>query len=479
MRDDAASLQTLTSFDALLFRGDASPRTRATLVALYVLDGTPARERFIAAFDRASRLIPRLRQHVVEPPLRALLPAWVVDPDFELAAHLHFARIRRPGTMRELLDLVAQELVRPLERTRPLWDATLVEGLGQRRTAVVMRMSHAVTDGVGAVRLFEALFDAGPDVRHGPLPPPPPPQDRTPGELQAAALRQAPAAALRLCNVAAREVVGAVGNPARRPAAAIGEAAAYLRSMQRVLRLPAESSPALAGRSERRRCLTLEFPLAAAKRAGRAIGASVNDVYLAGIVGGLHHYHLALGSRVQSLSIAIPVNLRRGDEAAAGNHFGATYLAAPLDTTDVRERIALIRQRVAVGRAEPAVDAPIRLAPLLVRLPSFLIERIADNVPRADLQASNVQGPARSVYLAGREVRAAYPFGPLPGVAGMFTLQSLAGRCFVGASLDAAAFRQAATLAGALHRGFDEALGVGGRRLRLAAPQLSRERQPR
>lgn len=140
--------------DYLMHRGEANPRTRSGIMALELLDGTPDWDRFRTRFENASRRVLRLRQKVVVPTLPTAAPRWVVDPDFNLDFHVRRVRVSGPATLREVLDLAEVILQSPLDISRPLWTATLVEGMADGRAAMLLHVSHAVTDGVGGVEMF-------------------------------------------------------------------------------------------------------------------------------------------------------------------------------------------------------------------------------------------------------------------------------------------------------------------------------------
>src|ERR1700731_1568376 len=157
---DAAGLpERLSAFDMLLHRGEANPRTRSGIMALEILDTTPEWDRFRTRFDHASRRALRLRQKVVVPTLPTAAPRWVVDPDFNLDYHVRRMRVSEPGTLRQVFDLAELMLQSPLDIARPLWTATLIEGLPDGKAATLLHLSHAVTDGVGSVEMFAHIYD--------------------------------------------------------------------------------------------------------------------------------------------------------------------------------------------------------------------------------------------------------------------------------------------------------------------------------
>jgi WS/DGAT/MGAT family acyltransferase len=424
-------------------------------------------------FDRASREIVRLRQHVVAPPWPVFLPSWIVDPDFDLARHLRFERLPARATFRHLLDAVQREMAEPLDPARPLWETVIYEGLPRGRAGLLFRMSHAVTDGVGAVRLFGALFDTEAEPTRRTLPPPPIPEDVTPGELQRAELARLPAVLLDAAGAVAAGAAKFALRSAMDPRRTIGSTEAYVQSLRRVLGAQAKPSPLLAGRSLERRLVALDVPLETMKRAGRVAGGSLNDAYLAAVAGALRLYHEALGASVESLPVAIPVNLRREEDPAEGNYFGAVVIAAPLDIAEPAARIARVRELVQAGRAEPAIGAPGLLSPVLARLPEAVRAALAESAPKPDVQASNVPASPVPIYVAGSRVERAWAFGPVPGAGAMLTLQSLAGTCHIGVNLDAAAFTDPAKFADCLGRGFAEVLALAGEPVALPKPILS------
>ncbi len=129
--------RTMEPFDALMYRSEGDPRARSDMMAVFVLDRAPEFDLLLDVLDRASRLIPALRQRVVEPPLPMLLPTWAADPDFDLRYHVRRAHLPQPATMATLLEYLEPLAMSPLDRARPLWEFTLVRGWsrGGRRSS--------------------------------------------------------------------------------------------------------------------------------------------------------------------------------------------------------------------------------------------------------------------------------------------------------------------------------------------------------
>ena len=181
---DAAGLPAaLGPVDYLLHRGEANPRTRSGIIALEILDTTPDWDRFRSRFENASRRVLRLRQKVVVPTLPTAAPRWVVDPDFNLDFHVRRMRVAEPGSLRQVFDLAEVMVQSPLDIARPLWTATLIEGLADGKAATLLHLSHAVTDGVGSVEMFAQIYDLERDAPPQPAAVQPIPQDLSANDL--------------------------------------------------------------------------------------------------------------------------------------------------------------------------------------------------------------------------------------------------------------------------------------------------------
>ncbi|MBS1696039.1 MAG: wax ester/triacylglycerol synthase family O-acyltransferase [Actinobacteria bacterium] len=460
---DVAGLpEELSAFDQILHRGEANPRTRSGIMTLEILDVTPDWERFRTRFENASRKVLRLRQKVVMPTLPTAAPRWVVDPDFNLDFHVRRVRVPEPGTLREVLDLAEVALQSPLDISRPLWTATLVEGLSGGRAATMVHLSHAVTDGVGGVEMFANLYDLERDPPPQAPPPLPIPEDLSPNDLMRKGINRLPGSILG----GMRGAVGGAGRAYWRlisnPVRAVSGVVDYARSGARVIAPVAEPSPLLRRRSLSSRTEAIYVPLSDLHRAAKAAGGSINDAYLAGLCGGLRLYHEALGVPIRSLPMAVPVNLRSEADPAGGNRFAGINLAAPVGIVNPSARIRRIRSQMTRKREERALDMVGAMAPVLSLMPDTVLEAMAGSIVSSDIQASNVPVYAGDTYIAGAKVLRQYGIGPLPGVAMMVVLMSRSGYCTITARYDRASITDPALFARCLLAGFDEVLALGG-----------------
>jgi diacylglycerol O-acyltransferase / wax synthase len=447
----------MSPFEALMWRIETDPRLRSPMTIVDLLDRVPDWERLRAAHDWASRLIPRFRQRVQEPALGMGVPTWLDDADFDLDYHLQRVALPAPATRRVLLDMAQAEAITPFDRARPPWRAVLYEGLEGERAAYLLKIHHSMTDGQGGVQLVGLLHSRKREPSPEKSAPPARPGDDT-GALGVLAeqVGHAPAAAVR----GVRDTLDLGARLARRPLAGVKAAAHFAGSLERVLAPPpSDPSPLLKARSLSWRFDSLEVPLMDLKQAGKAAGGSLNDAYIAVLLGGLRRYHDASGSPVDSVPMAMPISLRSGDHPLGGNRFAGVRFAAPVGIEDPVERIQAIHEFVLDVRDEPAIDALGIAAPVLNRLPTAVVARwYAGQTANLDLQASNVAGLPWEAYIAGAKIDSMLPFGPVPGCALMVTLLSYAGTCYIGVNMDAAAVTDPDLLMACLQQGLDEVL---------------------
>jgi WS/DGAT/MGAT family acyltransferase len=457
----------MSAWEALMWRAEGALATRSSGVLLELLESAPEWERFRSAHDKATRLIPRLRDKVVEPLLPVVTPTWVPDTHFDLDYHVQRVRLPTPGTTRQLLDYAAQFTGRPLDPNRPCWEALLVEGLSDGRAAYLLKLHHSLSDGLGIMQLLELAhsrtaepghLDAAASAPAGT----PDGSDATPLSLTAEGLldevRDAPAGLVR----GAGELLGAVGATVRDPIGSAGRAVRYGQSLGRMLAPAGDRSPLLKDNGYGYRLVLHDVPLAELKAGGKAAGGSVNDAFLAAILGGFRRFHEHAGVHVEHLPMAIPVSLRRPDDPMGGNKFAGARLPGPVGVADPAERIRQIRKLILAVRDEPAIGFLEVLAPVLSRLPSAALTEISGNLTNvSDIQASNIPGVGWPVYLAGSRVLRLYPLGPRPGVAAMVTMVSYDGMCCIGVNVDPDVVPDIELFERCLAEGFDEVLALG------------------
>ena len=454
----------MSAWEALMWRAESDPRTRSTGILLEILDAEPDWDRFVAGHERTTGRIPRLRERVVEPSVPLVQPAWAPDPHFDLAHHVHRTHLAGPGTHRQLLDVCESLFRRPLDRARPPWEAILVTGLEHGRAAYLLKFHHSLTDGLGLIQLLTLAHSTTPEASSAdPEVPAPAGVALTPTSLLAsrvtARVAGAPGSAVRRWGWA----IGRLGRGVRRPDEAVGTGIAFAASLRRMLAPPqAGRSPLLSGGGLGNRLLTVDFPLDRLRAGGKAAGGSVNDAFIAAVLGGMRRYHEHHGALVDVLPIGIPVSLRNDSDPLGGNRFAGARFAAPLAEQDPAVRIQLVRDFVLAAREEPAIGFLDYLSPVLTKLPTAaIVELSASLTVTSDLQVSNIRGIGHPVYLAGVKVLGMYPLGPRPGVAGMIAMITYDGVCCLGLNVDPDVFGDGDVLTRCLEEGFAEVAALG------------------
>ena len=154
-----------------MWRLDKDPYLSSTVGNITVLDRRADYERFKRRLERASRLVPRLRQRVQPTPVSLTPPVWVDDPEFDIDYHVRHVALPKPGTLRQLCDLATLIVSDPFDRTRPLWGFFVVDGLKGGGGAIIQKLHHTVADGEGSVRLSMQFLDLTRDAEEPPMPP--------------------------------------------------------------------------------------------------------------------------------------------------------------------------------------------------------------------------------------------------------------------------------------------------------------------
>jgi len=454
--------------DASLWLGERDPRLRSTIVSVWVLDRMPDDQEFEDKLAEAVEEIPRLRQKVVEDSLGIAPPRWQDDPDFDSRFHLRRLHLGGHGSLPELFALAEPIAMQAFYKDRPLWELYRVAGLEGGRAGIILKLHHAISDGVGLLKMTESMIEKERNPRSR--------QRRTPAEPKALRerthssrlLREALAKRISSERVGARRALHSaatlLGNLFSDPARTLRGARSMLESLARLLApLREPLSPLMRERSPGRALRGFTLPLADLQAAARAAGGSVNDVFVTAVTGGLRRYHEHFGYAVDALQMMMPINMRGDDEKGkrAGNNFVPARFVVPVGTRDPQQRLATIQERVRAQRAEPALSHMDDVMNVLNRLPRPLMDQFMESMVTAiDFVTSNVPGPRRHSYSSGAKIEQMFPFGPPAGAAMNITLFSYAGNCHVGINSDRAAVREPDLLLECIQKGFVEALAI-------------------
>ncbi|MFV0318732.1 MAG: wax ester/triacylglycerol synthase domain-containing protein [Microthrixaceae bacterium] len=432
----------MSDSDALMWNIEKDPMLRSTITTVVFLDGEVPHDDLRAAIDRLSRAVPRLRQRVRGNPYSLAPPRWEVDPNFDLDYHLRFVRAPGNGTPREVLRLAEPIAMQGFDRARPVWETTYVTDCAEGSSALILKIHHSVTDGVGGVRLMLELFDLEIDPPLRPQPPEPTVNVLNQAQRFADAfVHQARTQGAVATNIA-REAGNAARSALRGPVSSVEAATRMTESVGRLL-APADKplGPELQGRSLSTHFESMQLPLGPMKEAGHAAGGRLNDAFVAGVILALKRYHLALGSDTEMLRMGMPINIRtEAGAATAGNAWVPARFPIPANSEDPLTVLCETQQRLAQVVEEPAFALVEPLSSVLNRLPTTVTTQVFGSMMRGlDFQASNVPGSPVPMYLLGRPVQSMVPFGPMAGAGANITLLSYQQDLNIGVNTDPAA----------------------------------------
>ncbi len=437
----------MSDTEAIMWAVEKDPALRSDFCNLTILERAPDDERVLPTLERALTAIPRLGQRVVGAPLRIATPAFADDPTLDLGAHIRRVRVPGRGSHRDLLDLCGALAEQPLDRARPLWEFTLIEGLTDGRAALLQKVHHTITDGVGGLRLSLAFVDFEPDPPAD-QPPLVTPDERelaesgpgTPLQATSSAVADAASRSVALARTVLGDTTRAVTHPLEIPTRA-ADLARLAASMQRqVFNTEPARSDVMTARTLARYFETYATSLPALQAVTRKLGGSVNDGYVTALAGALGRYHERFGSEVGALRLAMPISTRgRGDDSA--NRFVPARVVVPIQPAhDPVELFEQVRERLAIARNERAIGVAENLAGLLTALPTSLLVALTRAQTRTtDFAATNLRGSPVPLYIAGARVIASYPLGPRTGTALNATVLSYCDELHLGLNLDAAA----------------------------------------
>jgi WS/DGAT/MGAT family acyltransferase len=411
---------------------ELSPSDRSSLAAergpinmavggLLVCDAEPALTRAMVAERIAERihLVPRLRQRLEEPPLGLANAVWIDDTGFDLDWHVRQASLPPPGGDAELGAFIGREFSHRLDRSRPLWEATLIEGLADGRKGLLMKVHHALADGMAAIALAALVLDPTEE----PLEIPPPETEWSPRryDIRRHAARLATRPLARAPRLMLDGVVRALDPDPRRAAGDVRRATELVAELART-RPQAPMTPLNRPISPNRRYAVAHADLATIKRVGRATGGTVNDVVLAVVAGMLGRYLAAAGPEgyppgARPPVALVPVSVRgTADSGELGNRMSTVFVDLPVAEHDLEPRIRLISAQTRELKESAAVRAGALmvgaggLAPPLI---SGLVARAMGSIRAFNVVVSNVPGPQQPFYLSGIRMREIYPIVPL------------------------------------------------------------------
>jgi diacylglycerol O-acyltransferase len=352
------------------------------------------------------RLAPRLRRKLLAVPGNLSRPVWVDDDRFDLDFHLRHASVPSPGRRLELERAVGRVLSRPLDRTKPLWELYVFEDLAEDRTAVLLKLHHAMADGIGGMMIASALFDLAPDAPLGA------PEEEWSPE---------PAPPLQdLIRDAVEEVVlhplQGLTHVARQPRILAETFAATADALRTVAGMGTPPLGPFDGKvGPNRRFATAERPFEVFRAIKSDLGGTVNDVVLTAVAGGVHALLEDRGepTRGRTLRAMVPVSVRSpGESGDIGNRVAPVFVDVPVGRMAARTRLR--RVRAATGRIKDSgmavgADTIIGLGAYAPPALHATAARLIAQARWCNLVVSNIPAPQVPLYLAGAPLEASYP----------------------------------------------------------------------
>ena len=453
--------QQLTGWDAATWRTATGDRAmRSSIVALSLLDSTPDWDRLYQRFDRLTRLVPLLRERPLFGAMGMSMPRLAVDPEFDLALHLHRYRLPEGSGWDDVLGEARRMSLTDFDYDRPLWEAVLLEGLTGGRSALILKLHHAVADGQATVLIGANLFELTPEGNPGEPEAPPPPEGRPVSVASVSRanivdnVTRAAEAALSGAKVMAELAVGTLKNPV----GTWGDAVGMAESIGRFASAPDHAlSPLMSERSTNYRFATFEVRFSEMRAAAKRRGDTVNDVFLGSVTTGLAKYHDRHGKPTRRLRFNLPISLRKAvKDGSESNAVTIARFELPINGVTVDERIKAAHTEVKRWREEPALALanPLAEASWLVPVP------VLASIARAsDITTSNVPGPPMPIYICGARMVGTWPLVPTVGAAANITLVTYDGTAFIGLSADDVAIPDLDDFVADLRAGFAEVLG--------------------
>jgi WS/DGAT/MGAT family acyltransferase len=445
----------MSDAEGLMWRLEKDPYLASTFGTISILDRSPDFDRLRARMARAALAVPRLRWRVQPAPVNLSAPVWVDDEEFDIEYHVRRVALPRPGTRRQLFDLATQLIADPFDRTRALWQLTVIEGLRGGKAAFVQKMHHAISDGIGGITMSLQYLDF---ERDAPDPPPIDPADvetaePPPPPSASESMRDLVAGGFRLPIGVARQVKGLLATPAEIPNFSGAAFDTFRGVVNQLADVDRARSPVWTERSLQRHIEVARVPFTATKDAAKRLGGTVNVAFLTAAAEAASRYHIEVGAPVEHLRASMAISTRTA--ASGANAFSLARLLVPTGAMPIGERFRAINEVATAARESSDTASLSTLATVMTALPTSLVSRIArQHSQTVDFATSNVRASPVPVYIAGAQLLENYPIGPLGGVAFNVTLMSYDGHLDMGAHIDPAAIADPGLLRDCLEDAF-------------------------
>jgi diacylglycerol O-acyltransferase / wax synthase len=409
-------MDRLSSIDASFLTNESSS-AHMHIGGILIFEGPPpAYDDFLGHVQSRLHLVPRFRQKLAFPPVETGRPFWVDDPNFNLAYHVRHSALPAPGSEEQLRNIAGRLYSQQLDRSKPLWELWLVQGLERNRFALISKTHHAVVDGVAGVDIATVLFDVKPvpepiEPESSWVPQPPP----STAELAARGI----IAAARTPAGLARRALRAASHPERAARRAI-EGGEALAEVAWNFTNPAPDVPLNTEIGSHRRFAWTRAELDDFKRIKNVFGGTVNDVVLTVVSGALRSWLRSRGVKTEGLELRalVPVSIRVEDEPGhLGNRIAAMRGPLPVYIDDPVRRLEVVRRAMdGLKESKQALGAEVISRFNDFAPPTLLAQasRINFSTRLFNLIVTNVPGPQIPLYVLGRELQDVFPVAFLP-----------------------------------------------------------------
>jgi WS/DGAT/MGAT family acyltransferase len=447
--------------DAFSWYMERDPALRSTVVVIAWLEQSPDWDVLCDKVDRATRLVPLFRKRVMDLPGWLATPRWCVDDEFDLSWHLRRIEAAEPHTRATVVDFARRQAMTAFDHARPLWEFTLIEGVESEEAALVMKVHHSLTDGLGGMELALLLFDTERNAIPCTEMPEGPAKERLDAPiLVRECLARVGGQLARFVARRARSAAPSLWHVAIHPLTSFGETLGTWESVFRTMAPVKETlSPIMQGRGLGRKLDVVEVGLEDLRRAAATSGGTINDGFMASVTGGLRRYHDRHGAGVGALRVMLPISIRTPDDPIGGNRITLMRFVVSVFDHRPEQRLADVHRLCHQARSERSLAFTNAIAGTLNLLPEGAVRGILKHV---DFVASDIPGFPFAVYLAGARLEGYVAFGPTIGSAVNVTLLSYNGRCHVGVAMDTLAIPDYDVFVDCLREGFEEVLALAG-----------------
>ena len=439
--------ETMSSSDALIWHIEQDPQLRSTVMSVWFLQRPPSPERMHGTVERMVSQLPRLRQRVLDDRPR---PRWVAADRFDADAHYRYEDLGGEADRDDVMARAEAWVREPFDRSRPLWQLGIFSGLADGRGALVLKLHHAIADGVGLMLMLAALADLEPNPRH---------------RLALADVVTVPAPIRRAPRQASNLVLHPISTIRNAVRSAVSIAKLVMPNRKPMSTLMTARSTEL--------CLdTKALPLDTLRCAGKQAGGSLNDAFIGLVLDTLDRYHERSGVSCEQVRIHMPINIRDAATAdRAGNQFVPARIVMKVGNDTTEGRLRRVSKHLAAVRQEPALGWVNSVSAAIQRLGVPISRRVIGGMMKGvDVLASNVAGPPCPLYLAGEHVEEFYAFGPPAGAALNITLFSYDNTVHLGVTTVAAAVDSRQLFMLCLHEAIVEMGALASTWVKPAAP---------